>query len=234
MTPPPIIYHTRLVEHLRRSGHTITTDAALLADVQAFEAKYSVRLPAAVRELLTIAQFKMLFEQSHSNNDSLLDVRRKYGWQKYSDKILVLVTENQGVCYWVGVLDGNDDPPVYLQWDTPQTNFDQSKDCGRLSDFIYTWVWDHDLVSEYSSHGYPMLDFEHRGPLPPLYRYLNAQFSMIASGPDCFVDLWEGVLIERYEDVRSGRFAQVIRDNLARQVVLGARPLPNSHAYALN
>jgi hypothetical protein len=56
--------------------------------------------------------------------------------------LLLILSENQGVCQWAVKLDGSDDPPVVIEVDTaPNDQWLTYVD--SFSDFVYTQVWDN-------------------------------------------------------------------------------------------
>ena len=77
------------------------------------EKRLGFRLPASVRESYSIKDaIDILAKYSNQDPPILLKEFAVTEWN--SLRLLPFKYENQGVCTWSVVLDGSDDPPVYV------------------------------------------------------------------------------------------------------------------------
>ena len=123
------------------------------ADLDAGEARLGRQLPASVRDWYTLEGACGLLRQ-YSNDDWPLEIR-EFGLPRKDTHgrgphdllargLVVFRYENQGVCVWAFGLDGTDDPPVYVDFDSQFRTW--TKCAPTFSEHLYAWMWDYTLV----------------------------------------------------------------------------------------
>ncbi len=128
------------------------SDSAV-ADLDAVETRISRKLPASVREWYSLHGACELLRR-YSNDDWPLEVRelgvpRKdtHGGGPHDLLARDLVAfryENQGVCVWAFGLDGTDDPPAYVDFDSQFKTWTRCSP--TFSERLYAWIWDYAKV----------------------------------------------------------------------------------------
>jgi hypothetical protein len=125
-----------------------TSDSAV-ADLDAVEARIGRKLPESVREWYSLNGACALLRQ-YSNDDPPLEVR-EFGLPQNDTHgggphdllargLIAFRYENQGVCVWAFGLDGTDDPPAYVDFDS---QFKKWTRCTpTFSEHLYAWMWD--------------------------------------------------------------------------------------------
>jgi len=133
-------YHTATFRLLRTEP---PVSPAAVFQVEDAERRLGFRFPASVREwYCTVEAIDILAK--YSNQDPPIPLKEFAVTEWQSLHLLPFKYENQGVCTWSIVLDGSDDPPVYVgvdsdgaEWQVQAPNF---------SAYIYACVWDYSFV----------------------------------------------------------------------------------------
>jgi hypothetical protein len=145
-------YHrdaAKLLPHMPRFSES----AAELVEQR--EARLGIRFPESVREWYSLEGAVQLLER-YSNDDSAFAVDELGepfddwygGGQKdfLSNKLLLFMHENQGVCNWAIKLNGDPDPAVVVEVDTaPDAKWLHCTD--RFSTFVWCQIWDHSQLA---------------------------------------------------------------------------------------
>ena len=97
---------------------------------------------------------------NHSNGDAVILVSQFAMKQSLSRQLLPFQVENQGVCEWSIMLDGSDDPPVYV--DVDSNGAEWHLQAPTFSDHVRACVWDYKMVL-----GQPALVEAQNAPLSP-------------------------------------------------------------------
>ncbi len=105
------------------------------------EQRLGTQLPPAVREWYSIRDAEQILE-SHSNNDPPIPIDEFELERSDLGDIIPFRHENQGVALWSILLDGSDDPPVYVNVDDNGWNILAK----TFSGYIYSCVWDYAVV----------------------------------------------------------------------------------------
>lgn len=113
---------------------------ALPSYVLAAEESLGLTLPTSVREWYSLPDAMEIL--AHSNDPPIHP--RDFALVEWRSHHLVPIRhENQGVCVWAVLIDGSDDPPVYIQLDGSQDWVLAAK---SFSDYVYACVWDFTQV----------------------------------------------------------------------------------------
>jgi hypothetical protein len=119
-----------------------TAPAAEMA-VQEAENRLGFVLPPSVREWYACPDaIQILLE--HSNQDPPIAPRDFAVVQWQSHRLLPFRRETQGVCTWAIVLDGSDDPPVYVDVDSGGKEWQPA--APTFSAYVHSCVWDYRLI----------------------------------------------------------------------------------------
>jgi hypothetical protein len=109
--------------------------------VASAEERLGVRFPASVREWYSAIDGRDVLSR-YSNDDIAFepeDFRLECIGGK---KLIAVLLENQGVCWWGFELDAGDDPPVYVDLNPPPDNlFVYSS---SFSEFTFVRIFDHE------------------------------------------------------------------------------------------
>jgi len=104
-----------------------------------------IRLPPSVRDWYCNEEAIDILAK-YSNQDPPIPLEKFAVTEWNSLRLLPFKYENQGVCTWSILLDGSDDPPVYVdvdsdgkQWNMQATTF---------SAYVYACVWDYASVMD--------------------------------------------------------------------------------------
>jgi hypothetical protein len=116
---------------------------AAVSEVERAEVRLGFRLPASVREWYSCDGAIRILE-THSNGDSPIPVAELTIRQSMSQRLLPFRIENQGVCIWSIMLDGSDDPPVYV--DVDSNGRDWHLQASTFSQYVRACVWDYKMV----------------------------------------------------------------------------------------
>lgn len=124
-------------------GSELRSSTARLSDVEEVEDRLGFRLPSSIREWYC--------------NEKAIDILAKYSNQDWpiplqefavkdwkTQRLLPFKYENQGVCTWAFLLDGSDDPPVYVDMDSNGAQWNLQ--APTFSAFVYSCVWDYVFV----------------------------------------------------------------------------------------
>jgi hypothetical protein len=198
-------YHARTADLWTRAGEQVMLSSRRLRRTQALEHLAGIHLPAALRELLCLYDYEGLCERTNGNDlyfgiTSLLQIENFI-----VDGHLRVIRENQDCAAWYIPLNAGDNPPVFVCLDWPIIQRNSWQVAASLSDFMFEWAWD----GRHFYRNVPSASFLCPTPIDPLYAYLSAQFCMVnGSYTDHHLQQWQH-LIERYEDVRAGRFVRI-------------------------
>jgi hypothetical protein len=118
------------------------SDAAF-SEVERAEQRLGRRLPGSVREWYAFGGALRILAE-HSNNDPPIPVDKFAISEWKSLQLLPVRVESQGVCMWSIVLDGSDDPPVYVDVDSNGTDWQLLSP--TFSAYVYACVWDYQVV----------------------------------------------------------------------------------------
>lgn len=138
-------FHTSTFRHL---GIEPRLSVTALSEVTRAEQRLGFRLPAAVREWYGYDDAVEILEE-HSNQDPPIPVGEFAVLQWKSHQLIPFRIENQGVCVWSIMLDGSDDPPVYVDVDSNGTEWRIL--APTFSAYVYACVWDYEVV--FGKHG---------------------------------------------------------------------------------
>jgi hypothetical protein len=112
-------------------------------EVEAAERRLGARLPASVHEWYC-NESAIDILATHSNQDWPIPPR-DFGVKKWKAwELLPFKYENQRVCTWAILLDGSDDPPVYVDVDSNGSRWNLQ--APTFSAHVYACVWDYALV----------------------------------------------------------------------------------------
>lgn len=143
-----IQYHQETLDILKLNGNF---SEIAISNLDKREQELGIKFPSAVREWFSIVGTYNIFKY-YSNDDYLFEIseigkkslRNKNNNEFYTEpekyydqKMLAFLLENQGVFEMSFLLDGSEDPSVWI-WDDDQIwrQIDQ-----RFSHFIYSWIW---------------------------------------------------------------------------------------------
>src|SRR5260370_41245603 len=90
---------------------------AAVSEVERAEQRLGFRLPASVREWYCNAEAIDILAK-YSNQDWPIPLREFAVKEWNTHRLVPFKYENQGVCVWAFLLDGSDDPPVYVDVDS--------------------------------------------------------------------------------------------------------------------
>jgi hypothetical protein len=143
---------------------------AAVSEVESVEHRLGFRLPASVREWYSYENAIDILAR-HSNDDRPIPVREFAVTEWDGQRLLPFKIENQGVCVWVVMLDGSDDPPVFVDVDSNGAQWNMQ--APTFSAYIYACVWDYAFVL-----GQPgLVQAQNRQLSPEGYSRLQALFS---------------------------------------------------------
>ena len=117
---------------------------------RAAEARLGITLPASVREWYADLDGRSVLG-TYSNDDCPVPPEEFECMQFGGMTLIKVLVENQAVCWWGFVLDGSDDPAVYVNMDPPPDDLHLYSD--SFSEFTYVRVfdnhglWDEDRMS---------------------------------------------------------------------------------------
>jgi hypothetical protein len=140
-------------ETLKLLGVTPSISRRAVSELDNVETRIGRKLPASVREWYSLEDACDLLER-YSNSDLPIQVSEfgvpredTHGGGPYdllSRGLVVFRYENQAVCVWAFRIDGSDDPPVEVDYDS---QFEVWTQCApKFSAHIYAWMWDFALV----------------------------------------------------------------------------------------
>lgn len=116
---------------------------AAASAIRAAESRLGIGLPRSVSQWYALADAIRILAD-HSNDDPPIPAERFSIIEWRSQKLLPIRHENQGVCTWAVVLDGTDDPPVYVDVDSGGKSWQPQ--APTFSTYVYSCVWDYRLV----------------------------------------------------------------------------------------
>ena len=116
---------------------------AAVSEVESAERMLGFRFPASFREWYCNEE-AIDFLSKYSNQDWPIPIRALAvkEWRKH--RLLPFKNENQGVCVWAIMLDGSDDPPVYV--DVDSNGAEWNVQAPTFSAYIHACVWDYAFV----------------------------------------------------------------------------------------
>lgn len=147
--PPQMRFHRAAVELL---GYTPPVSDASIALLERQEQRHGFVFPASVREWYALeGAADLLYRYSNEDpavpldqlGEELGEAELLTGDRLGSQLVVVVQEENQSVCQWGFLLDGSDDPAVYVETEVgagPATHWDLHS--AHFSTFVYTHVWD--------------------------------------------------------------------------------------------
>src|SRR5437868_559831 len=91
--------------------------AAAISEVEHAERRLGFQLPSSVRQWYCNADAIGILAR-YSNDDWPISLREFAVKEWKTHRLLPFKNENQGVCIWAIMLDGSDDPPVYVDVDS--------------------------------------------------------------------------------------------------------------------
>jgi len=118
------------------------------------ESELGHRLPKAAAELFAfrglIGRIAAVFEGQTElpRSARLADSRQMPG---RADPILLLLTENQGVCYWGVPMSQGDNPPVLVGGDISRAREMTVEYAPTVGHFVYAFAWDSELFAGWQS-----------------------------------------------------------------------------------
>ena len=135
-----MFFHDATVEHLDiRPRITM----AALGELARTQRRLGIDLPASVREWYSYdCALSVLSE--HSNGDPPIPVAEFALTQSMVGPLIPIRQENQGVCTWAILLDGSNDPPVFVGMDSAGTQW--RLHAQNFSTYVYACVWDYRIV----------------------------------------------------------------------------------------
>jgi hypothetical protein len=145
--------------------------AMAAAQVVEAERRLGLRLASSVREwYCTESAIENLRRYSNQDCPIALNDFVQKNWK--SRRLIPFKNENQFVCTWAILLDGSEDPPVYVDVDSGGTQWNILAQ--TFSEYIYTCVWDYGFVLEQ-----PALVQAQNDPLSPeAHFHLLEQFNV--------------------------------------------------------
>ncbi len=159
---------------------------AAVVDLEHTERRLGIRLPSSVREWYCNEKAIDLMAK-YSNSDWPIPLQEFEVRQWKSHRLLPFKYENQGVCVWVLVLDGSDDPPVYVDVDANGAQWNIQ--APTFSAYIYACVWDYVCVLDQ-----PGLVQAQNQPLSPAA--VDQLRRLFAEQPQTFC--WPGIVQHRF------------------------------------
>jgi hypothetical protein len=111
--------------------------------VESAERRLGFGLPASVREWYCNQEAINILAK-YSNQEPPIALEKFAVTEWNSLRLLPFKYENQGVCTWSILLDGSDDPPVYVDVDTDGAQW--TVQAPTFSAYIYACVWDYVVV----------------------------------------------------------------------------------------
>lgn len=133
-------FHTATFRLLRTKPKV---SSAAVSQVEDAERRLGFRLPISVREWYSNGDATDILAR-YSNQDPPIPLKEFAVTEWHSLHLLQFKYENQGVCTWSIVLDGSDDPPVYVDVDTDGAEW--TPPAPTFSAYIHACVWDYVLV----------------------------------------------------------------------------------------
>ncbi len=117
--------------------------AKAISEVECAEQCIGLGLPASVREWYCYHDATKILEQ-HSDQDPPIPLDKFAVIQWKSSSLIPFRYENQGVCVWSILLNGSDDPPVYVDVDSNGSVWQLQ--APTFSAYVYACVWDYEIV----------------------------------------------------------------------------------------
>jgi hypothetical protein len=135
--------HSFYADTFQLIGIEPRTSLSAVADVDRAELRLGLKLPASVREWYCYDQATDILRR-YSNQDWPIPAAKFAVIDWHGTLLLPFKHENQGVCTWAIVLDGSENPPVLVdfdsngaQWDLHATSFPAH---------LHACVWDYVFV----------------------------------------------------------------------------------------
>ena len=133
-------FHTATLKLLGSEPRSTGTSESLLREA---EDRLGFSLPPSVREWYSLDDAIEILAK-YSNDDPPIPIRELTVLEWGSDKLLPFRNENQGVCTWAIMLDGSEDPPVYVDVDSGGREWQLL--VPTFSAYVYSCVWDYSRV----------------------------------------------------------------------------------------
>lgn len=129
-------FHSKTLELIGKPIGIGSTD-----EVVAAETALNVSFPKSVREWYVDVDGRKVLAK-YGNDDPALAPSDFQLEIVDGKRLVIILIENQGVCWWGFDLDGGEDPPVYVNLDPPPDDlFQYSK---SFSEFTFVRVFDHE------------------------------------------------------------------------------------------
>lgn len=172
-----LFFHDATVEHLDiRPRITM----AALGELARTQRRLRIDLPPSVREWYSYDCAVSVLSE-HSNGDPPIPVAEFALTESIVGPLIPIRRENQGVCTWAILLDGSNDPPVFVDVDSDGTEW--RLHAQNFSTYVYACVWDYRVVFKQ-----PGLAQVQNGPISDLS--LNALADSFDRRPKTFA--WPG------------------------------------------
>jgi hypothetical protein len=124
-------------------GRELKPSSKAAHSVTQTEQRLGISFPTSVREWYHYDDsIDILYE--HSNQDPPIAISALSLIRWNSSQLLPFKNENQGVCKWAILLDGTDDPPVYVDVDSNGRDWQQVT--STFSAYVKTCIWDYKKV----------------------------------------------------------------------------------------
>jgi hypothetical protein len=112
-------------------------------DIEDAERRLGFRLPSSVREWYCNEEAIDLLAK-YSNQDWPIPLREFAVKEWNTHHLLPFKNENQGVCVWAIMLDGSNNPPVYVDVDSNGAQWNMQ--APTFAAYVYACVWDYVFV----------------------------------------------------------------------------------------
>ena len=116
---------------------------AALGELAVAQRRLGIDLPASVRDWYCYDGALSILAE-HSNGDPPIPVAEFAVMESGVGPLVPIRRENQGVCTWAIVLDGSQDPPVFVEVDSDGAEWRLHAQC--FSTYVYASVWDYRRV----------------------------------------------------------------------------------------
>ena len=132
-----MLYHTATYKLVNSEPRTSIAAESVVREA---ESRLGLSLPSSVREWYACEDALQILDK-HSNQDPPIAVRDFAVIEQHSRTLLPIRHENQGVCTWAIVLDGSEDPPVFVDVDSNGKEWQPL--APTFSAYVYSCVWDY-------------------------------------------------------------------------------------------
>lgn len=186
-------------------------------EIESAERSLGTRLPASVWEWYSYDGALAILAE-HSNADPPVPLSEFELTESMVGRLIPIRHENQGVCTWAILLDGSEDPPVYVDDDSNGTGWQRL--APKFSTYVWTCVWDYHVVL-----GQPALVQAQNGPITA--QALQSLGAVFVEQPRTFG--WPGSVQYRFAGSQHGVLIWSTTDESADWFV-GAADVRSLHA----